>query len=324
MPRTSGPGPADRKISGENCRTISSRGRTHCPSGRPALMASWLIARRWDGIWGAKRSHSARTIPPLSWARANRRGTNRNGCAPSSAASRSTGTASASAGSWARTRVAETRRGSSDVSLASNSSVSRWVCDGAASTGSAAAGAPAPDGGSSGPLRALSESTRAEAGAAGTAMAGRRAASRRGSIDVTLDVAVVAPRGRFGATGGLSNIGLPTVTEASTGLSTSVRPAGAGNGGVLGEGTGRRPAAGWGAPLSRSRRGTRSTGTQRSSGSGAGGNDHVVPESPWSANKARTGSVSMPRRRWTAHSRSAPPHSDVADGGRTTTRMRSA
>ena len=58
--------------------------------------------------------------PPLSCARANRRGTNRSDCAPSSAASRSTGTASASAGSWARTRVAETRSGSSEVSLASN------------------------------------------------------------------------------------------------------------------------------------------------------------------------------------------------------------
>jgi hypothetical protein len=54
-----------------------------------------------------------------------------------------------------------------------------------------------------------------------------------------LDVTVVAPRGRVGALGGLSNIGLPTVAEVSTGLSTGGRPAGAGNGGVLGEGTGR-------------------------------------------------------------------------------------
>ena len=275
----------------------------------------------------------ARTMPPLSWASANRRGTNRNDCAPSSAASRSTGTASASAGSWARTRVAETRSGSSEVSLASNSSVSRWVCDGAASTGSAAACTPAPAGRSSDPLRALSGAARPEAAAAGAAIAGRRAASRRGSIEVTMDVTVVAPRGRVGVMGGLSKTGLPTVTEAFTGFSTGIRPVGPGaeNGGVLGEGIDRRPAAGWelaerlaGPPLSRSRRGTRSTGTQRSSGNGAGGNDHMVPEGPAHPSMARTGSVSMPRSRWTAHSRSVPPHSDVADRGRTTTKTRSA
>ena len=249
MPRTSAAGPAVRKISGENCRTISSRGRTHCPSGRPALMASWLIARRWDGIWGAKRSHAARTIPPLSWASANRRGTNRNGCAPSSAASRSTGTASASAGSWARTRVAETRSGSSDVSLASNSSreslglrrrrlhgLRRGVRAGDRPAGPRIHSGRCPE------PRGLRPA------AAGTPITGRRAASRRGSIEVTMDVTVVAPRGRVGAMGGLSNIGLPTVTEASTGFSTGVRPVGAGaeNGGVLGEGTGRRASRGLG------------------------------------------------------------------------------
>ena len=46
------------------------------------------------------------------------------------------------------------------------------------------------------------------------------------AIEVTMDVTVVAPRGRAGAMGGFSKSGLPTVTEAFAGFSTGVRPVG--------------------------------------------------------------------------------------------------
>ena len=57
--------PASRKISGENWRTISSRDRTQRPSGRLALMASWLMVRRWGESHGPRDPSARRASAEL-------------------------------------------------------------------------------------------------------------------------------------------------------------------------------------------------------------------------------------------------------------------
>jgi hypothetical protein len=98
-------------------------------------------------------------------------------------------------------------------------------------------------------------------------------------MDVT-----VAPGGGAGVARGFSKSGLPTATGHDA-VSTAVRPPAPAQktaasvapipigGGTGGDGVNAPPAASqqvWGNEL----------GTQRSSGNGAGGNNHLVPEAP--------------------------------------------
>ena len=201
-----------------------------------------------------------------------------------------------SGGSCVRTRLAETRTGSSESSLASRSSTRRCWCA-MRRVGplleQLGRQRPAPSRwwlrSWSGPPPRASWVADAEA-----IVVGRFAASNR----VPMDVTGVAPTPRVADASGLSVGGLPATIGLSPGLPTSGRAGGIGaeNAAVRRSGTGRRSAAGSGwargrlePSLSRSRSGTSRTGTHRSWGKGEGGNVHIAPDAPGAADEGEDG-----------------------------------